>query len=115
MVEGGNFTVDELVRLATSESIEEILEGIKKRYPEGPIGDLMDNADKSMPLHEMENALTRVMLAQMDRISKRYPFSICPTLVYLKRKRYEVANLRAIARGKESGLSGETIAEFLVV
>jgi len=115
MVEGGNFTVDELVRLATSESIEEILEGIKKRYPGGPIGNLMDNADKSMPLHEMENALTRVMLAQMDRTSKRYPYSICPTLVYLKRKRYEVANLRAIARGKESGLPRETIAEFLVV
>ena len=115
MVEGGNFTVDKLVRLATSESIEEILEGIKKRYPGGPIGNLMDNADKSMPLHEMENALTRVMLAQMDRTSKRYPYSICPTLVYLKRKRYEVANLRAIARGKESGLPRETIAEFLVV
>jgi V/A-type H+/Na+-transporting ATPase subunit C len=115
MVEGGSLSVDELVRLASSESMEEILEGIKKRYPEGPIGELMDAADKSMPLHEMENALTRVMLDQMDRISKRYPFSICPTLVYLKRKRYEVANLRAIARGKESGLPGETIAEFLVV
>lgn len=115
MVEGGSFSLDELVRLATSESIEEILEGIKKRYPAGPIGELMDAADKSMPLHEMENALTRVMLDQMDRISKRYPFSICPTLVYLKRKRYEVANLRAIARGKESGLPGEKIAEFLVV
>ena len=115
MVEGGGFSVDELVRLAASESIEEILEGIKKRYPEGPVGVLMEEADKTMPLHEMENALTRVMLDQMDRISKRYPFSICPTLVYLKRKRYEVANLRAIARGKESGLPGEKIAEFLVV
>lgn len=115
MIEGGNFSVDELVRMATSESMEEILEGIKKQYPEGPIGEMMDSADESMPLHEMENALTRVMLDQMDRVSKRYPFSIYPTLVYLKRKRYEVANLRAIARGKESGLPGEMIAKFLVV
>ena len=115
MIEGGSFSVDELVHMASSESMEEVLEGIRKRYPEGPIGEMMNSADKSMPLHEMENALTRVMLDQMDRISKRYPFSIYPTLVYLKRKRYEVANLRAIARGKESGLPGETIAKFLVV
>ncbi|MFA5394525.1 MAG: V-type ATP synthase subunit C [Methanogenium sp.] len=115
MIGGGSISVDDLVRMAASESMEEILEEIKKRYPEGPIGEMMDSADKSMPLHEMENGLTRVMLDQMDRISMRYPFSICPTLVYLNRKRYEVANLRAIARGKESGLPGETIAKFLVV
>ncbi len=116
MIEGGSFSIDELARLAGSESIEEIMDGVKKYYPSGPVADLLEErGGEGFVLHEMENALTQVMLEQMDRISKRYPFSICSTMVYLKRKRYEVANLRALARGKESGLSGEQIQGYLVM
>jgi V/A-type H+-transporting ATPase subunit C len=51
----------------------------------------------------------------MDRMSRRYPFSISPVLVYLERKRYEVYNLRAIARGKAANLAPERIQEYLVI
>jgi len=51
----------------------------------------------------------------MERLSKRHPFSIHPILVYLEKKKYEVFNLRALTRGKESKLSPERIAEYLVV
>ena len=116
MIAGGSFSIDELTRLAGSESIDEIMEGIRKYYPSGPVADLLEErGGEGFALHEMENALTQVMLEQMDRISRRYPFSICSTMVYLKRKRYEVANLRALARGKESGLSGEQIQGYLVM
>ncbi len=116
MIAGGSFSIDELTRLAGSESIDEIMEGVRKYYPSGPVADLLEERGGSgFALHEMENALTQVMLEQMDRISRRYPFSICSTMVYLKRKRYEVANLRALARGKESGLSGEQIQGYLVM
>ncbi|MCK7508029.1 MAG: V-type ATPase subunit [Desulfobacterales bacterium] len=43
------------------------------------------------------------------------PFSIHPILVYLEKKKYEVFNLRALARGKESKLPSEKIAEYLVM
>jgi V/A-type H+-transporting ATPase subunit C len=51
----------------------------------------------------------------MERLSKRYPFSIYPVLTYLESKRIEVYNLRAIARGKERKLPAELIREYLVM
>jgi len=61
------------------------------------------------PVHELEMAITRVRLQQMDSLSRRHPFSVLPVLAYLERKRYEVANLRAIARGKAFGLPADRI------
>ncbi len=59
--------------------------------------------------------LTTVQLEQMERMSKVHPFSIHPILVYLEKKKYEVFNLRAIARGKESRVPNERISEYLVI
>jgi V/A-type H+-transporting ATPase subunit C len=38
-----------------------------------------------------------------------------PILVYLEKKKFEVFNLRAIARGKESKMPAERISEYLVI
>ena len=46
---------------------------------------------------------------------KRYPFSVLPVIVYLEEKKYEVANLRALARGKEAGIPGERLKGYLVM
>ena len=35
--------------------------------------------------------------------------------MYLERKKYEVANLRALARGKEAGLAPEVLEKYLVM
>ncbi|MCK9276887.1 MAG: V-type ATP synthase subunit C [Methanoculleus sp.] len=66
------------------------------------------------PVHEVEIAITRVRLHQMESLSRRHPFSVLPVLAYLERKRYEVANLRAIARGKAFGLPSERIWQYIV-
>ena len=66
-------------------------------------------------MHDIEVRLTRVQIEQMEKMSKRNPFSIHPILVYLEKKKYEVFNLRALARGKESKLPSEKIAEYLVM
>ena len=113
-IDGGAFSVDELVTLSQSESSEELLEAVSTKYP-GPIADSLRRHDGDLSLHEMETLVRQALVDQMDRISRRYPFSICPTLVYLRRKRYEVENLRAIARGKESGLDSEQIRSCLVM
>ena len=54
-------------------------------------------------------------MEQMEKLSKRNPFSIHPILVYLEKKKYEVFNLRALARGKESKLPSEMIGKYLVM
>jgi V/A-type H+-transporting ATPase subunit C len=70
---------------------------------------------KKSPVHPLEIAITRVMLNHMEGLSKRHPFSVLPILVYFERKRYEIANMRAIARGKEAQLTSTTIAHYLVI
>jgi len=68
-----------------------------------------------LPVHEIEIAITRIRLGELEGLSRRYPFSILPMLAYLERKRYEVANLRAIARGKAFDLPPERIWQYIVI
>lgn len=67
------------------------------------------------PVHEVEMAVTRIRLHQLEAQSRRYPFSVLPVLAYLERKKYEVFNLRAIARGKAFGLPPERIWQYIVL
>src|SRR5690606_38655723 len=67
------------------------------------------------PVHEVEMAVTHMRLDQMERISKMHPFSVLPILVYLERKKYEVFNIRAIARGIDFGVPTEEIQRYLVI
>jgi V/A-type H+-transporting ATPase subunit C len=67
------------------------------------------------PIHEVEMAVTRVRLRQLEKLSKRYPFSALPIIAYLERKKYEVFNLRAIARGKAFRLPPERIWKYIVL
>ncbi|WP_292521077.1 V-type ATP synthase subunit C [Methanoculleus sp.] len=67
------------------------------------------------PVHEIEMAVTRIRLHQMEALSRRHPFSVLAVLAYLERKKYEVANLRAIARGKAFGLPSERIWQYIVL
>ncbi|SDK15614.1 V/A-type H+-transporting ATPase subunit C [Methanoculleus thermophilus] len=71
--------------------------------------------ERQRPVHEIEMAITRIRLHQMEALSRRHPFSVLPVLAYLERKRYEIANLRAIARGKAFGLPAERIWQYIVV
>jgi V/A-type H+-transporting ATPase subunit C len=97
------------------EAPDELVEIIHRRVGIETLGDLVDEIRSDASIHEIENALIRVRLDQMTRISKRYMFSIVPILDYLERKRFEVTNLRALARGKESNLPSERIQSYLVM
>ncbi|KDE56095.1 V-type ATP synthase subunit C [Methanoculleus sp. MH98A] len=115
MIGGGSFTVDELQRLSGLESPDEFIDALKRQVKMIPLLNALEEIRGKTALHEIEVALTRVQLDQMERMSKRYAFSILPILVYLEKKKYEVANLRALARGKEAGLPGERLQGYLVM
>ncbi|PKL63856.1 MAG: hypothetical protein CVV32_11605 [Methanomicrobiales archaeon HGW-Methanomicrobiales-3] len=66
-------------------------------------------------IHEVEIAVTRVHLEELDRMTRRHPFSALPAISYLEEKRYEVANLRAIFRGRAAGMAAEEIRRYLVL
>jgi V/A-type H+-transporting ATPase subunit C len=60
-------------------------------------------------------SITRSRLKKIDGLSSRHPFSVLPVLTYLERTQAEIANLRAIGRGKKFALPPERIAKYLIV
>jgi V/A-type H+-transporting ATPase subunit C len=62
-----------------------------------------------------ERALEAALLEYSDHLSHTYPLSVCPVLAYVLAKEREVENVRAIARGREAGLSEDDIEEELVL
>jgi V/A-type H+/Na+-transporting ATPase subunit C len=72
-------------------------------------------SERRRPAHEIEMAVAHLRLGRMDRVSKLEPFSVLAILDYLERKKYEVANIRAIARGISSGIPADEIKRYLVI
>ena len=114
-IQGGTLSASDFVTLNTMKDQNEFIDTLKGKVRQKSIIALLDELRSEKTIHDVESRLTRVQLDQMERMSKRNPISIHPILVYLERKKYEVFNLRALARGKESKLPSEKIAEYLVV
>jgi len=114
-IQGGTLSAADFVTLNTMKDQNEFIDTLKGKVRQKSIIALLDELRSEKAIHDVESRLTRVQLDQMERMSKRNPISIHPILVYLEKKKYEVFNLRALARGKESKLPSEKIAEYLVV
>ena len=114
-IAGGVLSSADFTNLNTLRDQAEFIDQLKEKIRNNLLISLLDELKSEKVIHDVESRLTRVQLEQMERLSKRNPFSIHPILVYLEKKKYEVFNLRALARGKESKLPSERIAEYLVV
>ncbi|MFQ3318679.1 MAG: V/A-type H+-transporting ATPase subunit C [Natronomonas sp.] len=113
-IDGGRlFRPDELRQLASN------TEELVARIREGPYGDELEDALDELAdaesLIQFEHALDAALLEYSSKLSNRYPLSVCPVLAYVLAKEREVENIRAIARGREAGLSVEEIEEELVI
>lgn len=79
--------------------------------------------DAIKALVEAENVSVRDVVTEMKRyeiaaakkFSHMYPLSVVPVIDYMIHKEIEVANIRTISRGVESGLDTETIKGLLVI
>jgi V/A-type H+/Na+-transporting ATPase subunit C len=67
------------------------------------------------PVHEVEMAVAHLRLSRMDRVATAEPFSVLAILAFLEHKKYEVFNIRAIARGISSGIPPGEIRHYLVI
>ena len=114
-IAGGVLSSADFVNLNTIRDQTEFIDQLKTKIRNSLLLSLLEEMKSEKVIHDVESRLTRVQLEQMEHLSKRNPFSIHPILVYLEKKKYEVFNLRALARGKESKLPSERIAEYLVV
>ena len=114
-IPGGSLSVVDFSNLHTLKETGEFVDQLKTLVRNESLHTLLDELKSQKAVRDIEIRLTRVQLEQMEGMSKRNPFSIHPILVYLEKKKYEVFNLRALARGKESKLPSEKIAEYLVM
>ena len=115
MIPGGRIQVEELARLNGIADRGEFIDALRKRAVHEPLQAALEEFRKERPIHEVEIALTRALLSQMAFQTRLHPFSIYPILSFLEDKRYEVANLRTIARGKRVNLPPEEIKGYLVI
>lgn len=114
-IPGGALSATEFSNLNLIKDQGEFIDTLKGLYRQKSLLSLLDEIREEKTIRDAEIRLTRVQLEQMERMSKRNPISIHPILVYLEKKKYEVFNLRALARGKESKLPPEKIMNYLVM
>jgi V/A-type H+-transporting ATPase subunit C len=112
-IEGGRlFSASELSTLAAN--LDELVTAVR----ESPYGDELSNAltglEEADSLIEFERALDASLVAYADRLGSRFPLSVTPIISYVLAKEREVNNIRAVARGREAGLSPEEIETELV-
>jgi len=113
-IEGGNlFTRSTLARLARN--LDELVDHIAESEYGADLGPALRDLEASSSLIEFEHAVDTALLAYGDRLGVVYPVSVTPVISYILAKEREVENIRAIARGKEAGLSPDEIESELVM
>ena len=112
-IEGGKlFEAGQLRQLVTSR--DELVEYIRESTYGDELSDALADLREAESLIQFEQALDSALLEYSDALSYIYPVSICSALSYILAKEREIENVRAIARGREVGLSVEEIEGELV-
>jgi len=113
-IEGGRlFEAAELASLVDNR--DELVARLRaSRYSE-ELEPALDRIESAETLIAFEHALDAGLLAYSDHLSHVFPLSVCPVLAYVLAKQREVDNIRAIARGRDVGLSEAEIERELVI
>jgi len=113
-IEGGDlFTRSSLARLA--QNLDELVEYIGDSGYGDELGPALRELEEADSLIAFEHAIDAALLAYGDRLGTIHPVSVTPVISYILAKERETENIRAIARGKEAGLSPDEIESELVI
>jgi V/A-type H+-transporting ATPase subunit C len=113
-IEGGALFDESDIRSMTA-SPDELVERVRESRYGDQLADALDSLSTAETLIGFEHALDEALLEYSEQLAYRYPLSVCPVLAYVLAKEREVDNIRAIARGREAGLTEEEIEEELVM
>jgi len=113
-IEGGRlFSASELNALASN--VDELVAAIRESTYGDQLSAALDEFEQADSLISFERALDAALLEYSDRLGFVHPLSVAPVISYVLAKEREVDNIRAIARGREAGLSEEEIENELVI
>ena len=104
-------------RLATQMANEETVAGVVNDASQLQFADFLKELveDDKVLIRDVVHEIDKYEIAQAAKFSHMYPLSMVPVIDYMIHKENEVANIRTIARGIESGLDSETIKGLLVI
>ena len=113
-IQGGQLFDESEVR-QVAENTQQLVTFVRESSYGDDLQEGLDVLEEADSIIEFEHALDRALLEYSEQLSSRYPLSVCPVLAYVLAKEREVDNIRAVARGREAGLSPEEIQEELVM
>jgi len=113
-IDGGRLFDESEVR-QLSGNTDQLVEHVRSSVYGDDLEAALEVLESAESLIEFEHALDAALLEYADTLSNRYPLSICPVLSYILAKERETDNIRAVARGREAGLSEEEIEQELVI
>ncbi|MDY6764567.1 MAG: ATP synthase A1 subunit C [Halobacteria archaeon] len=113
-IEGGElFTESRLQQLV--ENRDELINTLRESEYGDWLEDALTTLEETGRVTDFDRALKSVLIEYMGRMTNQHPLSMAPVIGYILSKEREVENIRAIARGKEAGLSVEEIENELVI
>jgi V/A-type H+-transporting ATPase subunit C len=113
-IEGGRlFSASELSTLASN--TDELIQYVRDSAYGDELSTALDELEAAESLIGFERALEAALLEYSETLGRVFPLSASPVVSYILAKEREVDNIRAIARGREAGLSEEAIEEELVI
>jgi V/A-type H+-transporting ATPase subunit C len=116
LLDGGMiFNINKLEDLADAKDMEDLIDKLKPTAVYQKIGKELEQYREERSLNILFNALDKYFLVATKRFAYTSPISILPVLDYFVRKDIEVRNIRAIVRGKSTGLSEDIIQDMLVI
>lgn len=114
LIEGGRlFDAAELARLVRN--MDDLVAVVRESRYGDRLSDALNALEEAESMLEVERAIDVALVEYGDWLGSRHPVSVCPVVSYILAKELEVRNIRAIARGREAGLSEEEIREELVM
>jgi len=112
LISGGKRIDDKmLTAFANAEDINSLLSEVSQLK----FGEEIKEALEAKDVRGVVLGLRKYEREKAKKFSRLYPLSVIPVVDYMINKEYEVRNIRAIARGTESGLERETIKGLLVI
>lgn len=113
-IEGGQlFDADEVRSLVGD--VDRLVDHVRESTYGEDLSTALEALESAEDLIAFEHALDAALLEYADTLSYRYPVSITAVLSYVLAKEREIDNIRAIARGRESGLEPGEIERDLVI
>jgi len=112
MISGGKDMDSKLITLmAMAETVDEVL----TEAADLPFYEEIKGSWDTSTIRGIITGLKKYEISQSDKFSHMYPLSVVPVIDYMIHKEIEVNNIRAVARGTESGLDRDTIKGLLVI